>query len=73
MQLDWAIHTLLIQERFSHSYQSKHHMWRLFVSNFLITELIKWLSYRNGWPIVVKYATTAVYARTHFSSIPRKL
>ena len=66
MQLDWAIHSLLIQERLSHSYQSKDHMWQLFVSNFLITELIKLLSYRNCWATVVKYATIAVYAGTHF-------
>ena len=26
MQLEWAVHTSLIQ-RLSHSYQSKHHMW----------------------------------------------
>ena len=25
MELDWALHTSLIQKRLSHSYQSKHH------------------------------------------------
>ena len=27
MQLDWAIHTSLIQKRLSNSYQTKHDMW----------------------------------------------
>ena len=27
MQLDWAMHTSLIQKRIFHSYQSKHHIW----------------------------------------------
>ena len=27
MQLDWTIHTSLIQKRLSHSYQSKHDTW----------------------------------------------
>ena len=26
MQLDWVIHTSLIQKRLSHSFHSKHHM-----------------------------------------------
>ena len=27
MQLDWAIHTSVIEKRLSHSYQLKHYMW----------------------------------------------
>ena len=35
MQLDWAIHTFLIQKRLSHSYQSKRYMWYY---DFLVTQ-----------------------------------
>ena len=107
--LGWAIHISLIQNRLSHSYQSKDHMrfydflwlrvtivvlvlqviWYCstsWVSNIgdLVLALIFWLrikgewllvlghiasnflKIRNGWAIVVKYATTVVYVETHF-------
>ena len=34
MQLDWTIHTFLIQKRLSHSYQAKH-MWSY---DFFVTQ-----------------------------------
>ena len=53
MELDWALHTSLIQKRLSHSYQSKHHrsFYDFFVTqdyySSLVLQLI--LHYSNSW------------------------
>ena len=53
MQLDWAIYTSLIQQRLSHSYQSKHYMW---FYEFFVTQDYYWF----GITVLVELVTAVI-------------